>query len=913
MAIRKEELGRDERAQAWYKKPIEDIFKELSTGVDGLSQAEAQVRIERYGLNKLVEDEKVPAWQTVLHQFKDPLIYILLIAATITILLQDYIDAGVIIAVVVLNAIIGFVQEYKAEESIRSLKKLLALKAFVVRDGHEQDLDAELIVPGDIISLQSGQKVPADIRLYSVKEFQIDESAFTGESIPVSKSSEPIPREDLQAFEQTNIVFMGSIVTTGRATGVAVNTGRSTQLGQISAAVKAVGTIKTPLQGRIEALSRLIILIVAGFSIAGLVIGLAQGEDIVQLLLTMIAMAVSAVPEGLPVALTIALAVAVNRMARQKAIIRYLPAIETMGSSTVIGSDKTGTLTRNEMSVQKIWAGGGIYSVEGTGYEPIGRVTKNGAEPKAAIDLNEDELLEWTLRIGLLAGESNLIKEDDRWMAHGDPTEVSLMVAAFRAGMDDELEKHECPQLDMVPFESELQYMATLNKMKDKVFLLVKGAPEKLLSLSKMVASVDGREFIDKKDVLGKADEFADQGLRVLGMALKEVTAETTEIVHDDIFDLTFIGLQGMMDPPRPQAIEAIKSAKQAGIRAIMITGDNARTALSIGRMMGIAGDSDIALTGRELDDLTEEELQAVVKTTSVFARVSPHHKLRIVNALKANGEIVAVTGDGVNDAAALKAAHIGAAMGITGTDVAKEASDMVIVDDNFASIYRALIEGRVAFDNIRKVTFFLLASGLGELIAILTAIVTGYPLMFLPVQILWMNLVTNGLQDVALAFDPKEPGVEERPPRDPKEGVLNRTLLVRLALLGLVFGLSSYAVFVSTLSAGASLEHARTMALTTIVFAQFFHVVNSRSERLSAFQQNLAENKFLLVSMIAALIAQLSLLYLPTMQLLFRTTALSVEELAITFAVGSLVLAASELDKWRVRHSERSVTSRQE
>lgn len=910
MATRKEELGGAEHAQAWYMKAIDDVFDELGTGVNGLSQTEAQARIDKYGLNKLVEDEKVPAWQTVLHQFKDPLIYILLAAAAITIILKDYIDAGVIIAVVILNAIIGFVQEYKAEESIRSLKKLLALKAFVVRDGYEQDIDAELIVPGDIISLQSGQKVPADIRLYYVKEFQMDESAFTGESIPVSKTSEAIPQEDLQAFELTNMAFMGSIVTTGRAMGVAVTTGRATQLGQISEEVKAVGTIKTPLQGRIEALSKLIILIIAGFSSAGLVIGLAQGEDIGRLLLTMIAMAVATVPEGLPVALTIALAVAVNRMARQKAIIRYLPAIETIGSSTVIGSDKTGTLTRNEMSVQKIWCGGGMYSVEGIGYEPIGRVTKDGVAPKAAVDLREDELLEWTLRIGLLAGESELIKEEDRWVAHGDPTEVSLMVAAFRAGMDEELEKHESPQLDMVPFESELQYMATLNKVRDKVFLLVKGAPEKLLSLSKTVAGVEGGALIDKKDVIAKADEFADQGLRVLGMALKEVTAATTELVHKDVIDLTFIGLQGMMDPPRPQAIEAVKSAKQSGIRVIMITGDNARTALSIGRMMGIAGFSDVAVTGRELNDLTEDELMDVVKTTPVFARVSPQHKLRIVNALKANGEIVAVTGDGVNDAAALKAAHIGAAMGITGTDVAKEASDMVIVDDNFASIYRALIEGRVAFDNIRKVTFFLLTTGAGILIAILSAIVTGYPLMFLPAQILWMNLVTNGLQDVALAFEPKEPGVEERPPRDPKEGVLNRTLLLRLALLGVVVGLSSFAVFVFTLNAGASLEHARTMALATIVFAQFFHVVNSRSERLSIFKQNLADNKFLLFSMLAALVAQLSLLYVPTMRLLFRTTALSLEELALTFTVGSSVLFASELDKWRVRHGERQIAS---
>ncbi|MBE0447885.1 MAG: HAD-IC family P-type ATPase [Actinobacteria bacterium] len=897
MAVRKEEVRREEAYLEWHMRPAEEVLEDLRTSIDGLTGDEAELRLEKFGPNKLVEEEKTPVFETILHQFQDPLIYILLIAGVVTILLQDYTDAAVIFAVVILNAVIGFIQEYKAEESIRALKKLLALKALVVRDGFEQEINAEMIVPGDIVLLQSGQKIPADLRLIYEKEFKADESTFTGESTPASKTVEPIPEPNLQPFEKKNMVFMGSVVASGRATGIAVATGSTTQLGQISKEVRAVGAVKTPLQGRIEVLTRYIIIIIAGFGLIGFMVGLALGEDLLQLLLAMIAMAVAAVPEGLPVALTIALAVAVNRMARERAIIRYLPAVETLGSSTVIGSDKTGTLTKNEMTVQRIWAGGNTYHVEGLGYEPVGSILSN-SDP---VDVKSDVLLEWTLRIGLLASESNLVKEDDRWTAHGDPTEVALIVSAYRSGMDEEKEKYGYPQLDMLPFESELRYMATLNEHEGKVYLLVKGAPEKLLSLSKSVAGAQGRVEIDKAAVIEKENEFADQGLRVLGMTYKEMPPGTDEVTHDDVNDLIFVGIQGMMDPPRPEAIEAVASAKLSGIKVIMITGDNERTALSIARMMGIVQD-DRAMTGRELDEVSDDELREIIQTTSVFARVSPHHKLRIVEALKVNGEVVAVTGDGVNDAAALKAAHIGVAMGITGTDVAKEASDMVVADDNFASVYRAVIEGRVAFDNIRKVTFFLLTTGAGVLIAVLAAVVTGLPLIFLPAQILWMNLVTNGLQDVALAFDPKEAGVEQRSPRDPKEGVLNRTLLIRLAILGLILGAVSFGIFVIQLLAGIPLDHARTIALTTIVFAQFFHVLNSRSERTSVFRQRPTENRFLFYSMLAAFAAQMSLLYVPVMRTLFRTTALNLSELLIAVAVASAVLFGSEFDKWRLR-----------
>lgn len=894
MAIRQEEPYE----QKWHMLDINQVFAAFNTSVDGLSGAEVDKRLEQYGPNRLAEEERAPVIITLLHQFKDPLIYILLVAAIVTLLLRDYIDAAVIFAVVMLNAVIGFTQEYKAEESIRALKKLLALKATVVRDGFEQEIDSELIVPGDIVLLQSGQKIPADLRIVQAREFQVEESAFTGESEPVFKTSAPIPKPNLQPFELKNIAFMGSVVASGRATGVVVATGNKTQLGEISEGVRSVEVSKTPLQGRIQVLSRYIILATVVFSAAGLITGIALGENLLQLILAIIAMAVAVVPEGLPVALTIALAVSVNRMARKNSIIRHLPAIETLGSSTAIGSDKTGTLTRNEMTVQRVWAGGLTYRVEGSGYNPTGKII-----PESETASQQDNrLLEWTLRIGLLANESNLVKEENLWRAHGDPTEVALIVSAYRGKMDEEKERLDYPQLDIVPFESDFQYMGTLHAHGDKTYLFVKGAPEKLLGLSKTVLSAQDNIEIHKAAVTDKANEFADQGLRVLGMALKELPADTKEITHNDIKDLNFVGIQGMMDPPREEAIEAIRSATLSGIRTLMVTGDNQRTALFIGKIMSIAKAGDKAVTGSELDETDDASLRELVKSTSIFARVSPQHKLRIVNALKDNGEIVAVTGDGVNDAAALKAAHIGVAMGLTGTDVAKEASDMVVVDDNFASIYQAIIEGRVAFDNIRKVTYFLLTTGLGMLIAIFATIITYLPLILLPAQILWVNLVTNGLQDVALAFDPKEKGVEERPPRDPKEGVLNRRLIIRLLSLGVIVAIVTLGVFIWELRAGFPLEHARTMALTTVVFTQFFHVFNSRSETISVFRQNPLSNRFLFISIIAAFLAQMSILYVPFMQAVFRTIPLSLREFAIAVTAASAVLFGSELDKLRVR-----------
>ncbi|MHB0976170.1 MAG: cation-translocating P-type ATPase [Candidatus Aquicultorales bacterium] len=885
----------------WYEAPVEETLRGLGASFDGLTEEEAETRLESFGQNKLAEQPRPPILKTILNQFADPLIYILLMAVVATVILRDYVDAAVILAVVVLNAIIGFTQEYKAEESLRALQQLLALKSVVIRGGNAREIGAERIVPGDIVLVQAGQRIPADLRLIEVKDLQVDESTFTGESIPVFKSTKPLPRPHLALADRENMAFTGTVAISGRGAGVVTVTGRRTALGRVSEQVRTTEITKTPLQGRIEELTRYIIYVTVGFSLMGFVIGLTLGEEIINLVLTIIALAVAAIPEGLPVALTIALAVAVNRMAKKRAIIRHLPAVETLGSSTVIGSDKTGTLTKNEMTVQQLWAANIRYRVEGVGYTPEGAIFRQEQRVLAS----EDECLGWLLRIGLLANESELVEERGRWIATGDPTEVALITSALRGGIDEEKERFSYRELDLLPFESERRFMATLNETDDSVYLLTKGAPEKLLRLSKSVECLEGDYASVKDSVMAAAAEMADRGLRVLGMAYKPMPPGTREVIEKDVDALTFVGLQGMLDPPRPEAVEAIASAKNSGVRIVMITGDNVRTALSIAKTMGIASERTRGVTGETLESITDEELAELLKDDVVFARVSPEHKLRIVDSLKKNGEIVMVTGDGVNDAPALKTAHIGVAMGLTGTDVAKEASDMVVTDDNFATIYRAVIEGRVAFDNIRKVTFFLLTTGFGMLLAVTATLVTAIPLILLPAQILWVNLVTNGLQDVALAFDPPVPGVAERPPRRPREGVLNRTLIIRLLILGVVVGTVTFAAFLISLRLGISLPRAQSIALTTVVFTQLFHVFNARSETISVFRQNPASNRLLFFSIVAALIAQAAILYLPPMRAVFRTAPLTLGEALLAIAAASLVLWVSELLKWFSRHGE--------
>ncbi len=891
----------------WYQLGIKEIFQKLGSSENGLSESEAQQRLAQYGPNKLAEEEKVSRLAILLHQFTSPLIYILLVAGVVTLFLQEYIDSGVIFAVVILNAVIGYMQEYKAEESVRALKKMVVSKAKVLREGHEKEIRSEDLVPGDIVLLASGVRVPADLRLIKTIELKVEEAMLTGESVPAEKKAHLIDQPNLTPGDQKNMAFMGTIVVSGRAKGVVVESGKSTVLGRIAQEVKDVGMVKAPLQEKIHAFAKAIGLIVLGASSLLFVIGLLLGESAKDMFMTAVAAAVATIPEGLPIVVTIAMAVGVARMARHNAIIRKLPAVETLGSTTVIGSDKTGTLTKNEMTVKLIFDGKHTYEVEGSGYEPKGSFLHDGI----SVDLADRKRLASVLRIGLLCNESNIYEEDGQYKVDGDPTEGALIVSAMKAGINPEKERERYQQIAIVPFESDFGYMATLHKHKGEKVIFVKGAPEKVLQMC--IQYPDG-SALNAKDMMHAASDFAKEGLRVLAFAYKEAADDMEDLTHGDAESgLTFAGLQGMIDPPRPEAIEAIEECKKAGIRVVMITGDHAITAKAIAGKIGIGDEHAAVLTGREIEELSDAELFDRVKTISVYARVSPQHKLRITEQLKKHGEIVAVTGDGVNDAPALKMAHIGIAMGKTGTDVAKEASDMVLADDNFSSIFHAVREGRIVFDNIRKVTFFLIPTGVAAILSILTTMVMGVPIPYVPAQLLWINLVTNGLQDVALAFEPGEKGVTERPPRPPQEGIMNRLLIERTVLVGVLISAGVVFNFLTSLHHGESLEKARTVAVTTMVFFQFFQAWNSRSELQSVFRINPLGNPFLFYSMIAAFLAQLSVIYVPALQWVFRTEPISVYEWMQIIMVASTVIIAVEIDKWLRRKKARAKGERSE
>ena len=884
----------------WYQLDAKEAFRKLGTSEQGLSGSEIASRLEQYGPNTFVTEDKTGRLKILLHQFKSPLIYILLVAAIVTVLLHEYIDTGVIMAVVILNAIIGYVQEFKAEESIRALKKLVVPKARVLREGLEKEINSEDLVPGDIVLLSSGSKVPADLRLFKVIELRVDESLLTGESLPSDKSTATLKEENLTPGDQRNIVFMGTIIVSGRAKGIVVETGQGTALGQIAEQVREVTEVKTPLQVKFEKFAGLIALVILGFSVFVLLAGMLLGARLTDMFLVAVATAVSAIPEGLPVAVTIAMAIGVSRMARRNVIIRKLPAVETLGSTTVICSDKTGTLTKNEMTVKLIYDGTHTYEVTGTGYEPKGEILHE----MIPVTKGETRNLITMLRIGLLCNESDIYEEDGEYKVDGDPTEGALIVSAMKAGLSPEEEKENYPQIAVIPFESERGYMATLHRHRGKNFIFVKGAPETVIDMCTESIRMD-HEIIKK--VNHASSEFAKEGLRVIACALKEISHDTEEITQNDVKEgMVFAGLQGMIDPPREEALIAVHNCSNAGIRTVMVTGDYPVTAAAVAKGLDIGGEQPEVFPGKEIDALGDEELFHKTQNVSVFARVSPIHKLRIVQQLVRGGEIVAVTGDGVNDAPALKAAHIGVAMGKMGTDVAKESSDMIVTDDNFASIFSAVEEGRVVYDNIRKVTLFLVSCGFGELLAIMATILMGLPIPYIPAQILWLNLVTNGLQDVALAFEPAEAGVTKKPPRNPREGILSPIVVQRTVLMGIILAAGTVFVFMSRLEAGVSLERARTAALTTMVFFQFYQAFNCRSESQSIFRMRFMTNPFLFFSMIAAFFAQMAVIYVPALQWVFRTVPLSVHEWGQITLVTVTVVVAVEMDKWIRRRAGR-------
>ncbi len=905
------------RDAPWHIQSPEQVLSELETDKEeGLTDDEARDRLDRYGKNRIRSQQITPWYRILLHQFTDPLIYILLLAAAISLLFQEYVDAVVILAVVLLNATIGFVQEYRARKAIQSLTEISAPKARVIRHGEEREIASEEVVPGDLVVLDSGAKVPGDLRLLEARDLQTDESALTGESEPVSKQADPVDDEKAVPGDQFSMAFSGTSVTRGRGRGVVVRTGDVSELGQIAEATQNVDELQTPIQAKMDSLGKLIGVAVLVLSLIVVVSGLLLGWETNEIVRTVVALAVGTVPEALPVVLTVTLAIGVRRMAKRNAIIRQLPAVETLGSTTIIGSDKTGTLTTNQMTVQAIWAGGDHFDVSGSGYSPEGEIT--GPDEEHLDESSLPQAVRKTLLTGLLANESRAIPDNDDDDADaddndgGDPTEIALLVSARKAGFDLEQVRQEHEEIDVVPFESDLQFMATLNDTPEGRCIFLKGSPEALLERCTHQLTADGEEeAFDQEEARDVADHLAEQGYRVLAMAFKP--SETSQLEDHEAFDeLVFAGFQAMEDPVRPEALDAVKDAQQAGIRVLMLTGDHVRTARAIGEQLGI-GDGEGAEEGRDLEDRSDEELDEILQEIDIYARVSPDHKLKIVERLQARKEIVAVTGDGVNDAPALQAAHLGVAMGKAGTDVAREAADMVLADDNFASITSAVEEGRVVFSNIRKVTYFLLSTGVGLVLAILSAVFGPWPLPFVAAQVLWINLVTKGLQDVALAFEPGEPGLLQEPPRNPEEGVINRSVLYRMVGFGFFMALGTLAAFWWILAQDVSLEFARSVAMTQLVMFQFFHVFNCRSFHRSIFQVSFLSNPYVMGAVLISLLAHLSILHLPFMQMIFETEPLPLQTWAIITAIALSILVVAELDKWLLRRSQRSERLEQE
>lgn len=887
----------------YYKMEIEDVFHELGSAPDGLTEEEAVRRLQRYGLNMLEAESDVNIFKVLLRQFADPLIYILLVAAVFTALIHHYLDMWVILAVVIINAAIGFTQEIKAEQAIRSLTALAAPKAHVLRDGQLRELDSTRLVPGDVVLLSSGARVPADLRLFEANRLEIDESALTGESLGSPKNTDLVKEEHPVVGDLHNMAFMGTLVLSGRGKGLVVGTGQQTELGKISEQVRRVKPVPTPLQVQLANFSRWLGYAILSVSALAVLTGLAFGRPLTDMLLTGIALAVGAIPEGLPVVVTITFSIGVKRMAEKNAIIRRLPAVETLGSTTVIASDKTGTLTKNEMTVQLISCAGYTFRVSGAGFEPAGKIVDSYGE---TVNLKEAGALELCLRAGLLANESRLNFNEERgYYPEGDPTEVSLIVSALKGGLDHDTQENLYPPLDEIPFESDLMYMASLRRdsSRDSNLIFVKGAPERVLSMCSFITDISGEKEVlleDPQMILEQYRAMAVEGLRVLAFAYSRKPSAVTKLKPELLESgLTFIGLQGMMDPPREEVFQAIEQARRAGVRVIVVTGDHYSTAVAVARRLKIVeGEKVPVITGQEMEEMSDEELYHKVADVNVFARVTPLHKLRIVQQLIKRGEVVAVTGDGVNDTPALKAAHIGVSMGKSGTDAAKETSDMIVTDDNFASIFAALKEGRVVFDNIRKVILFLLSTGLAQIMLILTVLLLGIPLPLLPAQILWLNLVSNGLQDVALAFEPGEEGIINMPPRQRDEPVISRLMAERLVIIGVVIALGTLFTFVWSLNRGYTLEHARTVALSTIVLFQLFNVFNARSEKISIFGMRLLSNPFLFFSVVASILAQILVVYVPVFQYVFRTFPLFILDWILITAVAITVLAVVEGEK---------------
>lgn len=890
----------------------EEVLQLLGANPDkGLDILELQDRQARFGPNFIPAAKGHEPWKRFLLQFHTPLVYILLGASLITAVLREWIDSGVIFGVVLVNAIIGFIQESGAAKALAALARTTLTEANVLRAGEVKRVSSVDLVPGDIVLLQSGDKVPADLRLFRCRDLQVDESALTGESVPVKKHVDELAA-DVTLAERSNLAFTSTLVTYGQGRGVVFATGSNTEVGHISKLISTADALETPLTRKIAKFSRLLLVVILGLSGLTFLAGWLRGQPAIEMFMASVALAVGAIPEGLPAAVTITLSIGVARMARRRAIIRKLPAVETLGSTTIVCSDKTGTLTVNQMTVCELMAGDTFYELSGNGYDPTGPID---TKQKGGTAFGNNIAAQECLLAGLLCNDSSLSEKDGRWEIQGDPTEGALLTSAAKAGLNRTEWETRLKRIDTIPFESQYQYMATLHA-NDKAAerkLYVKGAVEVLLSKSIDMLDPDGQHVpINAESLQQQIEVLAARGLRVLAFASASLPADTQSIGHANITGLTFLGLQGMIDPPRPEAINAVRACKSAGIHVKMITGDHSLTARAIAQQIGLNSQPSSqegfpkVLTGRELSELTDTQLIESADQVAVFARVSPEQKLRLVRALQAGGHIVAMTGDGVNDAPALKQADIGVAMGITGTEVTKEAADMVLTDDNFATIEAAVEEGRGVFDNLTKFIVWTLPTNTGEGLVILAAIFAGTSLPILPVQILWINMTTAVLLGLMLAFEPKEPDIMLRAPRDPKTPILTSPLIGRILVVSFIMLIGAFGSFEWAegkgaewgLDQSATHAHARTVAVNVFVMVELFYLFNCRSLTKSMFQLGVFSNLWIWIGVGSMIALQMMFTYAPFMNKFFHSAPIGWDAWWRILLTAVVAYAIVELEK---------------
>ncbi|OJV48259.1 MULTISPECIES: cation-transporting P-type ATPase [unclassified Hydrogenophaga] len=887
-------------APAWHASTPEAALARLSARREGLSAREAAERLARHGPNRLEGARRRGPWARLLAQFHNVLLYVMLGAAAITAFLGHWVDTGVLLAAVLINAFIGFVQEGKAETALEAIRAMLSPRAVVLRDGLRQEIDAAELVPGDVVLLASGDRVPADLRLIQVKGLRCDESTLTGESLPAAKDTGAVAA-DAALGDRRGMAYAGTLVGYGQASGLVVATGRDTEIGRIDQLLAGVATGATPLLRQIDRFGRALALAILALALLTFAVGVwLRGHPATDMFMMIVALVASAIPEGLPAIMTITLALGVQRMARRQAIVRHLPAVEALGSVTVICSDKTGTLTRNEMTVQRVVCAGLDVRVSGAGYAPEGEFRVG----ERTIDADHHPALALALRAGVLCNDARMAGEAGQWTVVGDPTEGALLVLGHKAGLLHGHTQAAWPRADAIPFESQHRFMATAHHDDEgQPWIFVKGAPEKMLEISAREWGPEGERAIDVDTWRRMATDMAARGLRLLGLACKRAAPAGAGLAFEDVAaGYTLLALVGIADPPREEAVRAVADCHAAGIRVKMITGDHGETARAIGAQLAI-GAGKPAITGAEIELMDDEALQRVALDVDVFARASPEHKLRLVNALQRHGQVVAMTGDGVNDAPALKRADVGVAMGRKGTEAAKEAADVVLADDNFATIAAAVREGRAVYDNIRKFILFMLPTNGGEALVVIAAILFGLTLPMTPAQVLWINMVTSSTLGLALAFEPGEGDLMRRPPRAPGEPLLSRFFAWRVLMVSVLMMAAALGLFLWELERGTALETARTMAVSTIVMAEMFYLLNSRFVLAPALgRAGLGGNPVVAWALGACLLLQMAFVYLPPLQAVFGTTALGAREWVGVGAAGLGVFVVAELEKAAAR-----------